>query len=309
MKTSVEDFQPQGQAKSAVAGAGEGPEVRAARSNIRLRSFLRRLFSNRISGVGVALLIIIALAVVIGPLVWAVDPNTQDLAARIAAPSAAHPLGTDLLGRDVLSRVLHGGRVSLAIATSSILLSTVVGGGVGLIAGFVGGIVDSVLMRIGDVILAVPFLLLALMVSATLGTGVTNTVLALTIPAIPRDARVVRAAVLSVKERDFVLAARASGVRRSRIMIRHVLSNSMSVVLMSMAVGMGFTLLAVAGLGFLGLGVQPPDPEWGAMLSDAQSYIINRPLAVLVPGLAIFLAALSANLIGDAVRDALDPAL
>lgn len=279
----------------------EGPRER------RTRGFVRRMMSNRLSAFGVILLGAIILIVVVGPFVWRIDPNAQNLGLRVAPPSSDHPLGTDSLGRDVLSRVLHGGRVSLAIAFGSTLLSTFIGGTVGLVAGFTGGKVDTVLMRIGDVMLAVPFLLLAMMISVTLGPGIRNTVIALTIPAIPREARIIRSAVISVKERDYVFAARACGVRTSRIMTRHVLSNSMSIVLVMVAASVSFTLLAVAGLGFLGLGVQPPDAEWGAMLTDGRTYIVNRPLVILIPGLAIFLAALSANLVGDALRDALDP--
>jgi peptide/nickel transport system permease protein len=271
------------------------------------QDFFRRLMANRLSAFGVVLLTAIVLIVLAGPLLWRTSPNAQDLLFRSAPPSAAHPLGTDNLGRDVLSRVLHGGRVSLAISFGSTFLSVVTGLALGLAAGFTGGIVDTIIMRIGDVMLSIPFLLLALMIAITLGPGIINTVIALTIPAIPREARIVRSVVISVKERDHVFAARACGVRTSRIMTRHVLANSMSVVLVMAAASVSFTLLGAAGLGFLGLGVQPPGAEWGAMLTDGRTYIINRPLVVIVPGLAIFLSALSANLVGDALRDTLDP--
>jgi len=274
--------------------------------NITHNDFMRRLLTNRLSGFGFVLLLAIILAVVIGPLIWTVDPAAQNLAERIAPPSAAHPLGTDSLGRDVLSRILYGGRTTLLITFTAVLLSGIIGAAIGLIAGYFGGVVDAVLMRINDVLLALPFLLLALMISVALGPGIVNTAIALTIPAIPRDARLVRAAVLSVKQGDYVFAARASGVRSRVIITRHVLRNISSGVLMVMSVGVAYSLLAVAGLGFLGLGVQPPAAEWGAMLTDGRMYIISNPVVVLVPGLAIMLTALAANLVGDAFRDAFD---
>lgn len=273
----------------------------------RARTVARRLFRSKLSGAGVVLLVAIAVAVAVGPLLWTVDPNEQDLLARSVNPSWEHPLGTDSLGRDVLSRLLHGGRASLLIAVAAIAVSTVIGGLIGLVAGFVRGLTESILMRLMDVLLALPSLLLALLVSATLGPSIRNTVIAVVLPSIPADARMVRSVVLSVRERDFVVAARASGVRPWRIMVRHVLANCLGTVLVMSSVSLGFVLLIVAGLGFLGLGVPPPDAEWGAMLSDATTYIVSRPVVVLAPGLAIFLTALAANLTGDALRDAFDP--
>jgi ABC-type dipeptide/oligopeptide/nickel transport system permease subunit len=249
----------------------------------------------------------IALAVAVGPLLWTVDPNEQNLLARSVNPSWQHPLGTDSLGRDVLSRLLHGGRASLSIAMAAVVVSTAVGGSIGLVAGFVRGRTESILMRLMDVLLALPSLLLALLVAATLGPSVRNTVIAVVLPSIPADARMVRSVVLSVRERDFVFAARASGVRPVRIMLRHVLPNCVGTVVVMASVSFGFVLLIVASLGFLGLGVPRPDAEWGAMLSDASTYILSRPVVVIAPGLAIFLTALAANLAGDALRDAFDP--
>ncbi len=274
--------------------------------NLTQNDFLRRLLTNRLSGFGFVLLLVIILAVTLGPLIWTVDPNAQNLADRIAPPSGAHPLGTDNLGRDVLSRIFYGGRTTLLITFAAVALAGIIGAAIGLIAGYFGGVIDAVLMRINDVLLALPFLLLALMISVALGPGIINTAIALTIPAIPRDARLVRAAVLSVKQGDYVFAARASGVRSRRIITHHVLRNISSGVLMVMSVGVAYSLLAVAGLGFLGLGVQPPTAEWGAMLTDGRMYIISAPLVVIVPGLAIMLTALAANLVGDAFRDAFD---
>jgi peptide/nickel transport system permease protein len=253
------------------------------------------------------MLALIVLIVVIGPLLWTSDPRVQDLTATMADPSAAHPLGTDENGRDVLSRLLHGGRVSLSIAVVTVLISTLIAGSIGLVAGFLRGRVDNIVMRSTDVILSVPFLLLAMSLAVALGPGFRTTVIVLTIASVPYDARVIRSVVLSVRERDFVFAASASGVRPSRIMLRHVLGNSLSPILVTSGVNVGFVLLAGAGLGFLGLGVQPPEPEWGSMLGNARAYITSRPIIVVAPGLAIFATALACNIVADALRDAFDP--
>lgn len=283
------------------------PTTEVPPSDRRARALVRRLFGSKLSGAGAVVLVTITVAVVVGPLLWTVGPNEQDLLARSVNPSWEHPLGTDSLGRDVLSRLLHGGRASLSIALAAVAVSTAIGGLIGLVAGFVRGLTESILMRLMDVLLALPSLLLALLVSATLGPSIRNTVIAVVLPSIPADARMVRSVVLSVRERDFVLAARASGVRPWRIMVRHVLANCVGMVLVMASVSLGFVLLIVAGLGFLGLGAPPPDAEWGAMLSDASTYIVSRPVVVLAPGLAIFLTALAANLTGDALRDVVDP--
>lgn len=270
--------------------------------------FLRRLFSSKLSGFGVVLLAMMVLLVLVGPLLWRVDPNAQNLPARLLPPSGSHPFGTDALGRDVLSRVLHGGRLSLAIALACVLLALLSGALIGLAVGFVGGWVDSVVMRVMDVMLAIPSLLLAVVIAAALGPSIRSLILAVVIPNVPSDARLIRSVVLSVREHDYVFAARACGVRPSRIMTRHVLPNSISTILTNTAILFGFTLLEIGALGYLGLGVQSPKIEWGVLLSDAETYIFNRPVVVLAPGLAIFLVALAANLVGDALRDAFDPA-
>ncbi|HEY8544848.1 MAG TPA: ABC transporter permease, partial [Acidimicrobiales bacterium] len=222
MSTSHTDLLAEGTAAAPIApprAAGLAPAAG------RARTVARRLFGSKLSGAGVVVLVVIAVAVVVGPVLWTADPNDQDLLARSVNPSWEHPLGTDSLGRDVLARLLHGGRASLSIAIAAVVASTVVGGSIGLVAGFARGLTDSVLMRLMDVLLALPSLLLALLVSATLGPSVRNTVIAVVLPSIPADARMMRSVVLSVRERDFVLAARVCGVRPWRIMVRHVLAN------------------------------------------------------------------------------------
>lgn len=289
-------------------GAGGLPEPGPpAAAGSSWRDAYRRLVRNRLALAGLVIVSFLVLASLLGPLVWRVDPLAQDLVDRLASPSAEHPLGTDTNGRDVLSRLLHGGRVTLAIALLSVAIGLVVGGGIGLVSGYLRGPVDGLLMRIMDIILAFPSLLLALAIAAARGAGAFNLVLAISVPAIPRFARLMRSTVLSVRERDFVLAARVTGVRPSRIVERHVLRNSITPSVVQASIGVGVAILEIAALGYLGLGVQAPTPEWGAMLQDAQTYLIQEPLILFVPALFISLAITSFNLLGDGIRDALDP--
>jgi ABC-type dipeptide/oligopeptide/nickel transport system permease subunit len=271
------------------------------------RLALRRMFRNRLSVVGVALLGLILLLVILGPVVWAKSPTAQDLNDALAGPSAAHPLGLDTNGRDVLSRLLNGGRVSIGIALVAVSLAATGGMIIGLVAGFRRGILDAVLMRVMDVFFAFPDLLLAMAVVAVFGPGMVVVGGAVAVANLAFFARLTRSVVISVRERDFVLAARACGVREWRIMTRHVLRNSLAPVIVGMALTFGFALLEVGSLGFLGLGVQPPQAEWGTMLEESTQYLLSSPLEVLVPGLAIALTALAANLVGDALNDALAP--
>lgn len=288
-------------------GAGELPEQQLVAAGSSWRDAGRRLVRNRLALVGLVIVVFLVIASLLGPLVWRVDPLAQDLSSRLASPSASHPLGTDTNGRDVLSRLLHGGRTTLGIAILSVSIGLLIGGGLGLVSGYLRGHVDAILMRIMDIILAFPSLLLALAIAAARGAGTFNLVLAISIPAIPRFARLMRSTVLSVRERDFVLAARVTGVRPSRILTRHVLRNSVTPSVVQASIGVGVAILEIAALGYLGLGVQPPTPEWGAMLQDAQTYLIQDPLVLFVPCAIISLAITSFNLLGDGIRDVLDP--
>ena len=289
-------------------GAGELPETHlAAAPASSWGEAGRRLVRNRLALAGLVIVAVLVLGSLLGPLAWRLDPLEQDLANRLVGSSADHPLGTDTNGRDVLARLLHGGRTTLGIAVLAVGIGLFVGGGIGLLSGYLRGPTDSILMRIMDVILAFPSLLLALAIAAARGAGTFNLVLAISIPAIPRFARLMRATVLSVRERDFVLAARVTGVRPSRILVRHVLRNSVTPSVVQASIGVGVAILEIAALGYLGLGVQPPTPEWGAMLQDAQTYLIQDPLVLFVPCAVISLAIMSFNLLGDGIRDVLDP--
>lgn len=268
---------------------------------------VRRALRNRLSRVGVTVLLVLVTLVTFGPLVWTVSPVEQDLTNRLTGMSWLHPLGTDTLGRDMLSRILAGGRVSLSLALSAVLASAFVGGAIGLASGYLRGPIDSLLMRLMEVILAFPALVLALAISAATGAGVVSTFAAVAVPGIPLYARLVRSMVLSVRSREYVVAARATGVPGPLLAVRHVLPNSMTPLIVQASIGVGFALQYIAALGYLGLGVQPPTPEWGAILSDAQTFLIQEPLTLVAPGLVIALAILSFNLLGDALRDLLDP--
>ena len=272
------------------------------------REAVRRASPNRLSVAGAIILFVLVLAVSLGPLLWTVDPVAQDLALRLRGMSVQHPLGTDTLGRDVLSRLLNGGRVSLSLAIVAVCTSSLFGGAIGLVSGYLRGPVDAVLMRAMEIILSFPALVLALAISAAAGSGVFSTFVAVGVPGLPLYARLVRSVVLSVRSREYVIAARATGVRPSAILLRHVLPNSITPLIVQATLGVGLALQYIAALGYLGLGVQPPTPEWGAILSDAQTFLLQEPLVLVAPGLVIALAIVSFNLVGDGLRDVLDPA-
>ncbi len=243
----------------------------------------------------------------VGPTVVPYDPNKPNLAEVLRGPSLKHPLGTDNLGRDVLTRIVCGARVSLAIGVASVSGGLLLGGVLGLVAGYFGGWAETFIMRTVDIMLAFPDILLAIATIAVLGPGTVNTVIAVVVFSVPIFARIMRAAVLAVKEREFVEASRAAGGSDLRLMARHVLPNCLSPLLVQATLSVGTAILTASGLSFLGLGVQPPDPEWGAMLSQARGFLRSNPLVAVAPGIAITLVVLSFSIAGDALRDALDP--
>lgn len=295
-------------ARASATVPGPPPGVQAARSasGASGRSVLNRLLSDPAAVLGVGTVALFAAAALAAPWLAPYDPAAVDAAARLEGPGPTHLLGTDHLGRDVLSRLLHGARWSLgtvAVATTLVLGVGVLVGGV---AGYVGGAVDAVLMRAVDVLLAFPGLLLALAIAGTLGPGIWSVTVGLSAVWWVEYARIVRGIVLSLRERPFVEAARALGFSRTRILFRHVLPNVVSPVVVLATLEMGEILLAVAALNFLGLGAQPPTPEWGAMVNDARPYLLTAPGLIVYPGLAISAAVLGFNLVGDGLRDALD---
>jgi peptide/nickel transport system permease protein len=273
------------------------------------RSLARQLLRDRTARVGLLIVALFLLLAIAAPLVAPQDPIDQDVANRYAPISAEHLLGTDNLGRDEFSRIVYGARASLFTTIGVGLLILLTGIVVGTVSGLVGGLLDGLLMRIVDVLLAFPPLLLALAVTGMLGPGLTNLAIALVAVYWVEYARVVRGLVLSVRERPFVESARAIGQSRSRIAVRHVIPNVISPVIVLATLRTGQLLLTLAGLSFLGLGIQPPTPEWGAMLSEGQSFLASAPQLMVYPGIAITLVALGFNLLGDGLRDVLDPTL
>lgn len=271
------------------------------------RSLPRRFLREPLSLVGMAIVLGMVLAIVFAPSLSPYEPNEQDVLNSLAEPSAEHPLGTDQLGRDNLSRLLHGGRWSLGIATVATVIVMVVGMALGLLAGYLGRWTDAVVMRAVDVMLALPTLLLVLAIIGTLGTSVPLLLFAIVVSTWQQYARVMRGLVLSMREREFILSARAVGASHLRIMLRHILPNTVSPVVVLASLQIGTLILLLAALGFLGFGVQPPAPEWGTMLNEARVHFRANPQQMLYPGAAITITVLGFNLLGDGLRDVLDP--
>lgn len=266
-----------------------------------------RLRQNRLSIVGLALIAGFLLLAFAAPLIAPADPMQQALYNRLSPPTLAYPFGTDDFGRDILSRVIYGARISLRVGVVAVLIALLLGTGIGLVAGYWGGWIDQVLMRVMDLLLAFPSILLAIGIVAILGPGLENAMLAVGIVAVPQYARLVRASVLTVRETDYVLAARALGASDVRILAIAILPNCLAPLIVQATLGLATAILDAAGLSFLGLGAQPPIPEWGAMLSQGRELIVRAPWVLTFPGGAIFLTVLAFNLVGDGLRDALDP--
>ncbi len=271
----------------------------------------RRMRRGTNARVGMAIILAFVLIAVSIEFVDPYNPRTDgDLSLRLQAPSAQHLLGTDDQGRDVQRRVLHGAPISLQVGLAAVALALGLGSLIGLVAGYSGGWTDSILMRVMDVMLSFPSILLAIGIVAARGPGLGNTMLAIGIVNIPVYARIARAVTLSIKEQEYITAARAVGVRSGRMITRHVLPNSLSPLIVQGTLSIATAILEAAGLGFLGLGAQPPTPEWGAMLSDSYKFLtVGKWWVLLFPGLAIMLSVLGFNLFGDGLRDALDPRL
>lgn len=273
------------------------------------RRTIGRFLSNRMAALGLLFLLIMVSSAAIAPVLATHDPVEQDLFARFELPSSEHWLGADALGRDVFSRVLFGARYSLFIGIMGSLGGLLLGLTLGMISGYFEGWVDNIIMRMIDIMLSFPGVLFAILIVSVLGPGLNNLMIALTIWFTPTIARIIRGIVLSLKQQAFIEAARAQGASNFRIMTRHLLPNASSPLIVYGTLSVATALLVAAGLSFLGLGVQPPTPEWGAMIGSGRQYLRDAPHAVITPGLAIFFTVLSLNFVGDALRDALDPHL
>ncbi len=267
---------------------------------------LRRFLRNPGTVLGSILTILLVAVALLAPVI-AGDPLLQNLAERLKPPSAQHLLGTDQLGRDVWARVVHGSRISLRIGLTVTGIALVLGGLLGLLAGMLGGLVDEIAMRITDIFFAFPALILAMAIAGALGPSLVNLMIAVAAVSWPYYARLIRAQVLSLKSLDFVDASRALGASRWRQALRHVLPNAITPLLVQASFDVGGAILTAAGLGFIGFGAQPPTPEWGAVVSETRSFIIEAPWASSAPAVAILLTVLAFNLLGDGLRDVLDP--
>ena len=268
---------------------------------------LKKNKAAMVSLVFIGILVLIAIVTAIFPGILPHDPYEQDLGKSFVSPNAQYWFGTDQLGRDIFSRIMVGTRVSLSVGVIAVAISLTFGVLLGSIAGYLGGKVDKVIMRLMDIMLSIPSILLAIAFMAALGQGIDKAVIAITLVSIPEYARIVRGEILSVKQNDYVQAAKVIGDKDGRIVFHHVLPNVMSSIIVRATLGISSAILDASALGFLGLGVQPPMAEWGDMLGRARNYILVAPYSMIFPGLAISLSVLAFNLLGDGLRDALDP--
>jgi len=279
-----------------------------------MRDVVRRLLRHRGAAAGLVVILLFFAAALLAPLLSPYDPLAQDLNRRLQGPSSAHPLGTDDFGRDILSRVMYGARISLTVGFMSVGIAVVGGLLLGLVAGFYttgrwGRMIDIIIMRTSDILLAFPAVLLAIAIVTAFGPGLRNAMLAIAIIYLPRFIRIVRAAILVEKEHTYIEAGQALGMSHRRLLLHHLLPNVISPVIVQATLGLAEAIIEAAALSFLGLGATPPTPEWGAMLSEGRSYLRLAPWVTFFPGMAIFLIVVSFNLLGDGLRDALDPRL
>jgi peptide/nickel transport system permease protein len=288
-------------------------EKNAKKNKIKSESLwtisFRRMRKSRTAIIGIIIIILFTLVALLAPFISPYDPMEQNFIKSFRAPSSEHLLGTDEFGRDVFSRIIYGARISLQIGFVAVFISLIVGVTVGLIAGYYGGWIDMIVMRIMDLMLSFPYILLALVIMSILGPGIYNAMVAIGIVYVPQYARIVRSSVLSVKKKEYVMAARALGANDIRIILKHIFLNSMAPIIIQTTLSIGRAIINAAGLSFLGLGAQPPTPEWGAMLSNGQDFLRNAPWIATFPGIAIALLVLGFNLVGDGLRDAFDPRL
>lgn len=287
----------------------EGDIVCFSRMDSITGDIISRLVRNKLGMVGLVIIAVLLILVVFAPLFSKYPYGQQSFMERFIFPNWEHPLGTDNYGRDLWSRMLYGGRISLLVSLMAIAISSVIGITVGAISGYFGGKVDNVITRILDVLMAIPSMLMAIAVSSALGTGPVKTAIAIAISGIPYSARVIRSTVLTIKENEYIEAARATGSTNARIIFKHILPNTIAPLIVSATLDIGGNILAISGLSFVGLGVQPPTPEWGSILSAGREFLRDFPPIVIFPAVFIGLTLFGFNILGDALRDALDPRL
>ena len=282
---------------------------RKSKKTNQMKEIWRRFRKSKTAMLGLCLLIFVLCIAIFADVITPYENAISQSADRLDSPSAAHIFGTDELGRDLFARIVHGSRYSLLIGVSTSVLALVIGGLLGAIAAYYGGWVDNIIMRLTDVVMTVPPILLSLAVVAALGGSLRNLLIAITISCVPSMLRLVRSVVLGVVDEDYIEAARSYGASDMRIILKYVIPNALGPIIMTTTMNVANMILSAAGLSFLSLGVQPPAPEWGALLSDAKTYMFTAPHLLYIPGIFIVIAALSFNLAGDGLRDALDPKL
>ena len=288
-------------------GTREGKQ----RKRSQMKEIWRRMRRNKLAMAGLAIVVVLILVAIFADQIADYDTQVirQDVMNRYQGPSAEHWCGTDELGRDIFARLVHGARISLLVGVAAVCVALATGGVLGAIAGYFGGAIDNIIMRIMDVFLSIPILLLAIMIVSALGSSMINLMLAIGLASMPTFARVVRASVLSVKDQEFVEAARAIGAPNAHIIIRHIVPNSLSPIIVQATLRVATAILSTASLSFIGLGIKPPSPEWGAMLASGRGAMRDAPHVVVIPGLVIMITILALNLLGGGLRDALDPKL
>lgn len=269
----------------------------------------KRLKKNKLALIGLGIIIVLFLIAIFADVIAPYDYAKQDLKNILKFPNKAHPFGTDEFGRDILSRVIYGSRISLIVGFIAVSISVILGGFLGAIAGYYGGKLDNMIMRFMDILFAIPGILLAISIVAALGPGLKNLMIAVGVSSTPGYARIVRASVLSIKDQEFVEAAKAAGSSNTRIIFRHIIPNCLAPIIVQATLGVALAILTAAGLSFIGLGIQPPTPEWGSMLSGGRGYIRDNWYMTMFPGLAIVVTIFALNVLGDGLRDALDPKL
>jgi len=273
------------------------------------KRFSRVFFQRKLVIFGLFILAILIIVAIFAPLLTPYNPTMGNISQSMQAPNVKHLLGTDLQGRDVLTRLIYGSRIALAVGFGSVLLAGIIGIFLGMVAGYAGGLTSNIIMRIMDALMGFPMILLAIVVSTVLGGGLLNVIIALSVATMPGYARVMHGLTLSIKENDYILAEKSLGAKSFRSMIAHILPNAFPSMLVLLTLQLGSMILGEAGLSFLGVGINPPTPAWGSMVSDGQRYLLQEPWLSIAPGVAIMLVVFAFNLVGDGLRDALDPRL
>lgn len=295
--------------KKAPAALGGSAVFEDSRKRSQFLDVLRRLAKNKAAIVGLILVVIIVFTAIFANVLAPYDPYQQNLREKLQFPSAQHLLGTDNFGRDLFSRIIYGARTSLLVALLSVVIALVIGIVLGATSGYFGGVYEGVVMRLMDILMAIPGLLLAVSISAALGSGIFNTALAISVAGIPSYARIVRANVLTLRDQEFVEAAKATGSGSARIIFKQILPNILAPIIVDTTLRIGANILQISSLSFIGLGVQPPTAEWGSIMTVGRDYIRDFYPIVTFPGVAIMLTLFGFNLLGDGLRDALDPKL